>query len=57
LLANAQSEWLAGSGGREHGWTRVRNQREAQTMANYGSLVLAVFLNPDANKPGHVEPC
>jgi len=54
LLANAQSEWLAGSAGREHGWSPVSNQREAQTMANYGSLVLAVFPNPDTGKPGHV---
>jgi len=54
LLANAQAEWLAGAGGREHGWSPVNGQREAQTMANYGSLVLAVFPNPDASKPGHV---
>ena len=54
LLANAQVEWLARSEGREHGWSRVGDGREAQRLANGGSLVVVVFANPDPNKPGHV---
>jgi hypothetical protein len=54
LLANAQVEWLASPAGREHGWSPVRDQREAQSLANRGSLVLVAFPNPDRDKPGHV---
>jgi hypothetical protein len=54
LLANAQVEWLAGDEGRERGWASVRGSREAQSLANQGNLVVVVFANPDAKKPGHV---
>jgi hypothetical protein len=54
LLANAQVEWLASVAGREHLWSGVRDQREAQSLENRGSLVVVVFPNPDAQKPGHV---
>jgi hypothetical protein len=54
LLANAQVEWLASSEGRERGWSAVKDGREAQTLANQGNLVVAVFANPNAKKPGHV---
>ncbi len=54
LLANAQVEWLASSEGREHGWSAVKDAREAQILANQGNLVLVVFANPNAKKPGHV---
>jgi hypothetical protein len=54
LLANAQVEWLAGREGRERGWSPVRDGREAQMLANQGNLVVVVFANPNANKPGHV---
>jgi len=54
LLANAQAQWLASSEGRRNGWSPVRDGREAQTLANLGSLVVVVFANPDAKKPGHV---
>jgi hypothetical protein len=54
LLANAQVDWLAGAKGREHGWLPVRDQREAQSLANRGDLVVVVFPNPDREKPGHV---
>jgi|SRR5580658_3765487 hypothetical protein len=54
LLANAQVEWLASKEGREHGWSHVRDGREAQRLANRGDFVVVVFANPDAKKPGHV---
>jgi hypothetical protein len=54
LLANAQVEWLNSAAGREHGWAAVHDQREAQSLANRGSLVVVAFPNPDAGKPGHV---
>jgi hypothetical protein len=54
LLANAQVEWLASSEGRERGWSPVRDDREAQMLANQGNLVLVVFANPNARKLG---PC
>jgi hypothetical protein len=53
LLANAQVEWLASREGREHGWSRVKDGLEAQGLANQGNLVVVVFANPDAKKPGH----
>src|SRR5580658_2584578 len=53
LLANAQVEWLASSAGRERGWSRVGEGQQAQTLANQGNLVVVVFANPDAEKPGH----
>lgn len=54
LLANAQVQWLESPEGHTHGWSLVSNSREAQTLANQGNLVLAVFANPDAERPGHV---
>ena len=51
-LANAQFAWLAGPG-RQHGWKEV-DARAAQTLANQGYFVLAVFKNPDPHLPGHV---
>lgn len=32
----------------------MSDSREAQTTANEGNLVLAVFANPDAERSGHV---
>jgi hypothetical protein len=54
LLANAQAEWLAGSEGRERGWSAVNDGREAQALANQGNLVVVVFANSDPGTPGHV---
>jgi len=54
LLANAQVEWLRGEEARAKGWHPVSDARAAQEEANRGSLVLAVFANPDKHKPGHV---
>lgn len=52
LLANAQYSWLSGPGLAQD-WRRVDAQA-AQSLANQGWLVLAVFANPDTNKPGHI---
>lgn len=54
LLANAQSEWLAGDGGRQAGWHSVRDMREAQHLANKGQLVVVLYQNPDIHVPGHI---
>jgi hypothetical protein len=54
LLANAQSEWLPGEGGRQAGWRAVGTMREAQRLANQGQLVLVSFQNPDQHVPGHI---
>jgi hypothetical protein len=54
LLANAQFAWLGGSQGPAHGWSPVRDAREAQRLANNGNLVLVAFANPDSTKPGHI---
>src|SRR5580658_4924287 len=54
LLANAQSEWMAGEAGRQGGWRSVSDMREAQRLANQGNLVLVVFENPDKQVPGHI---
>jgi hypothetical protein len=54
LLANAQAGWLASSAGREKGWRPVGGDQEAQSLANRGDLVLAVFANPDSHEPGHI---
>ncbi len=51
-LANAQYDWLAGLGAKE-GWTPVTDGQKAQDLANSGSLVVAVFKNPDPEKSGH----
>jgi len=54
LLANAQSEWLAGDAGRRAGWRPAADAQEAQRLANEGNFVLAVFRNQDPRTPGHV---
>jgi hypothetical protein len=54
LLANAQVEWLNSKSGAAAGWNRVASSHEAQRLANEGTLVLAVYPNPDARLPGHV---
>ncbi|MGA2094703.1 MAG: hypothetical protein ABSH39_00250 [Candidatus Acidiferrum sp.] len=53
LLANAQASWLPSAKGREGGWSPLKNGQEAQELANKGNLVVVVFANPDAQKPGH----
>jgi hypothetical protein len=63
-LANQQGEWLARNGratvpdtpftiARATNWIQI-NAYQAQSYANQGYLTLAVRINPDANKPGHI---
>jgi len=54
LLSNAQADWIPGPEGRKAGWRPVREMREAQHLANEGSLVVVIFKNPDVHKPGHI---
>ena len=52
LLANAQMRWLSADGA-SSGWRRLPDAA-AQQSANLGNLVVAVFENPDAHRPGHI---
>ena len=52
LLANAQYDWLAGSGASE-GWRSVPDAEAAQAAANAGELVVAAIRNVEG-KPGHI---
>jgi len=52
-LSNAQQEWLLGPG-REQGWERLADGREAQMLANQGHLVVASWRAPEARKAGHI---
>jgi hypothetical protein len=54
LLANAQMAWLDSGTAREDGWRPVATPAEAQAAANRGELVVAVFQNPDPDRPGHI---
>jgi hypothetical protein len=54
LLANAQMAWLDSGAGRADGWRPVTTPTDAQTAANRGELVVAVFQNPDPHRPGHI---
>ena len=54
LLSNAQADWLPGTEGKKAGWRPVHEMRQAQHLANEGSLVLVSFKNPDVHKPGHI---
>jgi hypothetical protein len=54
LLANTQMCWLRSPEATAMGWEALPDVTSAQTRANLGELVLAVFENPDASKPGHI---
>jgi hypothetical protein len=54
LLANAQFAWLDSDAGRAAGWRAVDTPKAAQSAANRGELVVAVFRNPDPHRPGHI---
>jgi len=54
LLANAQAEWFHTQGGLESGWRPVPSPKQAQTLANKGSLVVIVYESPNPHKPGHI---
>ncbi|HCE43761.1 MAG TPA: hypothetical protein DET40_09450 [Lentisphaeria bacterium] len=59
LLSNAQYDWLLDKGP-EKDWNQVLLPTEAQELANQGNLVVAVWRNPDFQKPGHIviiRPC
>ena len=53
LLANAQMRWLSFDGA-SSGWRRLPDAAAAQQGANLGNLVVAVFENPDAHRPGRI---
>jgi hypothetical protein len=53
LLANAQYDWLSGAG-RKEGWTAVTTAQEAQTLANQGLLVVAVYKESNPKRAGHI---
>jgi hypothetical protein len=54
LLSNAQAKWLTDDAGRQAGWRRVPDMREAQGLANQGQLVVVLYPNPDGHLPGHI---
>ena len=54
FLASAQQDWLNSEEGREQGWQRLADSREARDRANLGQLVVASLKNPVPNKPGHI---
>jgi hypothetical protein len=54
LLASAQMRWLRTPEAAAMGWRPLPDVSSAQSRANLGDLVLAVFENPDPNKPGHI---
>jgi hypothetical protein len=54
LLANAQMGWLRGPEAMAGGWRILPDVVTAQTEANRGVLVMAVFENPDPERPGHI---
>jgi hypothetical protein len=54
LLSNAQAAWIASPEGRKAGWRPVSEMHKAQTLANYGQLVVVLYPNPDPHKPGHI---
>ncbi len=59
LLSNSQYDWLLEKGS-ENGWNQVLLPTEAQELANQGSVVVAIWKNPDMQKPGHIviiRPC
>lgn len=53
LLANAQYDWLE-SAGAAQGWRLLRDEVEAQHVANRGELVVATYRNHHDDKPGHI---
>ena len=53
LLANAQQDWLRGSGTNQ-GWRFVDSPLTAQRLANQGQLVVVTCKNSDPKAPGHI---
>ena len=54
LLANAQYDWLQSENAKKEGWILVKSALEAQNLANKGYLVVTVYKNEDASRPGHI---
>ena len=54
FLATAQAQWLNSSEGKSQGWIKLKDMHEAQTQANLGELVVAVFASLEKNKSGHI---
>jgi hypothetical protein len=54
LLANAQYDWLASDDGRKNGWKSASDAFEAQSLANRGYFVVAVYKEPNPKQPGHI---
>jgi len=55
-LANALYDWLSSSEAYNKGWKQIITNvfETAQQYANAGKIVVAVYKNPDASKPGHI---
>ncbi|RKR84846.1 hypothetical protein BDD43_5099 [Mucilaginibacter gracilis] len=56
LLANAQYNWLSSADGYKQGWRQIQDSiyEKAQEFANKGFIVIAVYKNQNAKKPGHI---
>ena len=56
LLANAQFEWLLSEDAYSKDWRQIKDSiyERAQSLANDGFFVIAVYKNPDLKKPGHI---
>ncbi|MEI6284885.1 MAG: hypothetical protein WCP79_00120 [Bacillota bacterium] len=52
-LATAQGKWLVNHG-LAHNWQKAADPYQAQSLANKGYFVVAVYESPDATKPGHI---
>lgn len=56
LLANAQFDWLFTKEAAKKGWKQIKQDvfKTAQSFANKGFVVLAVYKKPKPKKPGHI---
>ena len=56
LLANAQFDWLFTKDAASKGWLQIKKDifKNAQSFANKGFVVVAVYKNPIPKKPGHI---
>jgi hypothetical protein len=54
FLASAQTAWFHTEDGKKAGWFPVPTMRQAQMLANTGSLVVIAYESPDPHRPGHI---
>lgn len=55
FLASAQAKWLRDQAtNKNSAWIKLSSMKEAQTLANQGEFVIAVFESKKAKKPGHI---